>query len=323
MKKQHAAKHHRRSLREIYFHHILWGVVSLVLLCMLLAFWFYAQTLNQKNVQLQREIATRNSLAKSCTAREQWVANTTKTFETSTPNGSRKYDVHLPADYVSNKYYPVIMYFPGKGMTAVDGEKSSDINRLPVIAVYPHPTIGKDSYWSWESAPYSSGVDDITFASDILDKVQSDLCVDRARIYAAGLSNGGGMVSLLSCRLPDTFAAFGIVAGAVYYPTNVCTPDRATPLISIHGDHDVNVPYYGSTARKLPPIETWMADRAKINDCAVDPIVTNSDALTTVTTWQFCRDGATVQNVRMNGGGHIWDAKATDTLWNFMSRFSL
>lgn len=323
MKKLHTAKHHRRSLRETYFHHILWGVVSLVLIFMLLGVWLYTQTLNQKNAQLQRQIATRNSLAKSCNAREQWAPDTTKTFETSTPNGSRKYDVHLPAGFVGNQYYPVLMYFPGKGMMAVDGEKTSGINQLPVIAVYPHPTLGKDSVWSWESAPYSSGVDDVSFASDILDKVQADLCVDRARIYAAGLSNGGGMVSLLSCKLPDTFAAFGIVAAAVYHPTNTCTPDRATPLISIHGDSDPNVPYYGSTSRKLPPIEAWMAERAKLNGCSSSPTITNNDALTTVTTWQFCRDGATVQNVRMNGGGHIWDTESADRVWRFMSQFTL
>ncbi len=137
------------------------------------------------------------------------------------------------------------------------------------------------------------------------------------------MSNGGGMVSLLSCKLSDRFAAFGIVAGAMYYPAGGCTPPQPTPLINIHGDSDSSVPYGGSAVRKLPDIASWSADRAKDNGCNPQPTTTNIDAVTTLTSWSGCRNNASVQNIRLRGGGHLWWPEATQTLWQFMSKHSL
>ena len=38
--------------------------------------------------------------------------------------------------------------------------------------------------------------------------------IDPARIYANGLSNGGGMAFVLSCTMSDRIAAVGLVAAA-------------------------------------------------------------------------------------------------------------
>ncbi len=38
------------------------------------------------------------------------------------------------------------------------------------------------------------------FISDLLDYVESNLCVDTSRVYAAGVSNGGGMAALAGLR---------------------------------------------------------------------------------------------------------------------------
>lgn len=38
------------------------------------------------------------------------------------------------------------------------------------------------------------GVDDIQFTLDMISDLQDNLCVDSKRIYAAGKSNGGGLV---------------------------------------------------------------------------------------------------------------------------------
>ena len=314
-------KKRRPSLQSIYIHHIAWGVVCLVMLGLLITVWSMNQTATRKAAALEQRLSQMTQPA--CNARETWSANTTKDFSIKIGEQNRSYRVHLPNGFSTTKYYPVVMYFTGKGTGSVDGERLANLNTLPAITIYPQATMGKDGYFAWQGAPYSSGVDDVAFVDGMLDKVQSQLCVKRSNIYATGYSNGGGIVSLLSCKLPDRFAAFGIVAGAMYYPAGDCTPERPTPLINIHGDSDPVVPYKGSITRKLPAIDSWVTERARDNGCTMQPSTTYKGNGTYITTWQFCRNGATVQNIRVQGGGHAWATEAPDTLWQFMTQYSL
>jgi poly(3-hydroxybutyrate) depolymerase len=57
---------------------------------------------------------------------------------------------------------------------------------------------------------------DIRFTSDILDKLENDYCVDKARIYSSGKSNGGGFTNTLACDpvLSKRIAAFAPVSGS-------------------------------------------------------------------------------------------------------------
>lgn len=313
---------HRSTVRELYIHHIAWGGVCLLLFFAVLMLWFLNQELGRKTVNLEHTLAAISR--ETCSVRTPWQAGTTKQFSVPTPHGNREYGVHLPANFNKTQYYPTLFYYGGKGGTWQQGEAISGINQLPVIAIYPSPTHGTDGALSWQSAPYSSGADDIAFTKAILTDIQSTLCVDRTRIYAMGMSNGGGIVSLLSCKMSDTFAAVGIGAAALYYPDARCTPSQPVPLINIHGDADGIVPYYGSATRKLPPIDSWMQWRAEQNHCLPLPQTSPAPALTiTTTVWQSCAHNATVQNVKIQGGGHIWNNAIRDTAWQFMSQFSL
>lgn len=314
-------KRRRPSLQSIYIHHIAWGVVCLVMFGLLITVWSMNQTANQKSIALEKRLSQMAEPA--CSARDTWGANTTKNFTLKVGDKDRSYRVHLPERFSATEYYPVVLYFTGKGTGSVDGERLANLNKLPAIAIYPQASTGKDGYFAWQGAPYSSGDDDVAFVDAMLDRVHSQLCVQRSHVYATGYSNGGGIVSLLSCKLPDRFAAFGIVAGAMYYPAGDCTPERPTPLINIHGDNDPIVPYKGSIVRKLPAIDSWVTERARDNGCALQPSITYQGNGTYVTTWQFCRNGATVQNIRIQGGGHAWITDAPDTLWRFMTQYSL
>ncbi len=308
------------KLRGTYIHHILWGLVCLILFGLLLAMWFYNQSLDRQTALLEQRI--QQQARPLCEARSTWQANTTKTFQIESNEIARSYMVHLPKDFNPKAYYPMVLFFPGKGGSAIDAERGFGMNGLPAIVIYPQPTLGKDNFYSWQGAPYSSGADDVQFVSDIIDKVSGQLCIDRTRIYAVGMSNGGGMAAVLSCRMPDRIAAFGIVAGAFYYPTSDCAPKSPTPIINIHGDSDIVVPYDGSAIRKLPRIDDWVAFRAAKNGCNTKPYsLANPGAITT--TWQFCRDGASVQNIRLHDTGHVWMKDATQTIWKFLSSYKL
>ena len=43
---------------------------------------------------------------------------------------------------------------------------------------------------------------DVRFIGDLIGALQASYDIDPARIFANGLSNGGGMAFVLSCRMP-------------------------------------------------------------------------------------------------------------------------
>ena len=304
-------------------HHIAWAILCILLIIMTTSLWTSIQSLQRANGDLRSQLAAaKMPIQRTCKVQGEWRAGETKRLSAATTTGDRHYLVHLPTNFTDSTYYPVLLFYPGKGASAEAGEMAFGLDALPAIVIYPYPTTGTDGANSWQGAPYSSGVDDVAFTNSILDQVETDLCIDRTKVYAAGLSNGGGFASLLSCRLSDRIAAYAIVSGAVYYPSGECKPPRSVPLVTIHGDADPIVPFNGSVTRKLPPIYTWTAMRAQMNQCQKLQ-VTYPNTATTATTWSDCKDKAVVQSVNIRGGGHVWGQVSNDYLWQFLSRFSL
>jgi len=98
---------------------------------------------------------------------------------------------------------------------------------------------------------------DVAFVTALLDALEREWCVDRRRIYAAGMSNGGFFASLLGCVLADRLAATASVAGAK--PLPACPEPQPVPTLFIHGANDKVVdPALARSARD------W---RAGINGC--------------------------------------------------------
>ncbi|MDB5176444.1 MAG: putative polyhydroxybutyrate depolymerase, polyhydroxybutyrate depolymerase [Candidatus Saccharibacteria bacterium] len=325
MAAQYVAKRRQNLYKQhvTYMHHVAWGIVCILLLAVVLGLLTQAQTLSNNNSDLRRQLAAAKMPSTTCRVTGQWQANTTKQLAISAPSGSRDYFVHTPKDFADTKYYPLLMFYPGRGASAQAAEAAYKLDALPAVVVYPTPTMGAGGMLAWQGAPYSSGSDDIGFTTAILDKTMSDLCIDRTKVYAAGMSNGGGFTSLLSCKLSSRFAAYAIVSGALYYPNGDCTPPRPSPLISIHGDQDQTVPYDGSVFRKLPPVDDWIAARAAKNGCNNPPTTTYSNGDAVATVWNNCKNGASVENVRIEGGIHAWGQIPNEQIWQFLSRFSL
>ena len=314
-------KHRVKPGKKIASHHIAWATACLVLLAVMSVLWLNSQTLGQKTAALEQRLT--QATTDTCTVRGPWAAGTTRKFSLTSQDMERSYLVHLPTDFNPAQYYPAVVFFPGKGASALIGQASSQLDKLPAIVIYPEPTHGKDGALSWQGAPYSSGVNDVQFVSDVLDKAEGQLCIQKNRIYAAGMSNGGGMAALLSCQLSDRFAAYGVVAGAMYYPEGNCLSHRPTPIITLHSDTDTVVPYYGSETRGLPSIDNWVESHAKNNGCQTTPATTYLASSATITTWQHCQNNATVQKIRLHNTGHLWAPDAPSVLWQFFARHSL
>ena len=179
----------------------------------------------------------------------------------------RKYGVHVPADYDKDHQYPTIFGFHGSGSIGFFFEADTRLDEAQFtgdkIMVYPDGLGG-----NWAGANYSESTveQDLQFVWDMLADLRQEFCVDSARIYATGMSNGGGFVDAIACNdtVGGEFAAFAPASGA-YYTNNDdtysdCKPARVpTPILEIHGGADESVKYDGGEGEggTQPAIADW------------------------------------------------------------------
>ena len=172
----------------------------------------------------------------------------------------------------------------------------------------------------------SSGVDDVAFIRTLIDQLASELCIDAARVYSTGLSNGGFLSHRLACELADKIAAIGPVAGVLGIDN--CAPSRPVPVLAVNGTADPLVYYNGGNGQKsvADTIAFWVAT----NQCTtMTQSFQNGDA--TCVTHGGCTAGADVTLCTIDQGGHQWpggetlpllgkksdDLVATDAIWTF------
>ena len=179
--------------------------------------------------------------------------------------------------------------------------------------------------------------DDVEFVADLLDHLEQRFCIDTARIYTTGMSNGGAMSAVLACRLSDRIAAFASVAAVVWGPQ--CAQARPVPIIAIHGTADPLVPFEGGRVECCgnPTIASTpgtMANWAAHDGCAPDPVEEPVAGVVRVRRWEGCAPGGDVRLYIVEGGGHTWpgarvglsslgettkDIDATEVIWDFFA----
>ena len=152
---------------------------------------------------------------------------------------------------------------------------------------------------------------EIRFFSGLIDTLTATYNLDPNRIYANGLSNGGGMSFALSCTLSDRVAAGGGVAPALFLPWSSCTDQRAVPMMAFHGTADRLTPYHGGrswvdTRQTFPDIPTWVADWAQRNRCLPTPVDAEVAPDVVRRSYAACAEGADVVFYTIEGGGHTW-----------------
>jgi polyhydroxybutyrate depolymerase len=175
----------------------------------------------------------------------------------------------------------------------------------------------------------SEGLDDVGLLRAFVADISTALCIDRRRVYATGMSNGGYMSHRLGCEAADLFAAVAPVAGAMGIPD--CAPSRPMPLIAFHGLQDGLVPY----AEGRAALDLWL----DLNGCAGEPARTDFGA-SYCETWTGCAEGIDVAFCTLDPMGHCWpggssalclafigpyndDINANEAMWEFFSRFPL
>ena len=207
---------------------------------------------------------------------------------------------------------PLVIVFHGFTRSPEEIERTSGMSALAeeygFVVAYPAGT-GFPRRWLSE---LSQGDQDVQFARDLISLVSGAVPIDARRVYAAGMSNGGGMAARLACDAADLVAAVGPVAAA--YPSDPCEPGRPVPVAAVHGTADPIVPYEGR-GEALPSVEDVMADWVGRNGCDPEPVTDEVAADVSRVAWDGCAAGADLVLYRVAGGRHGWPGSGDTTLW--------
>lgn len=258
----------------------------------------------------------------------------------------REYVLYVPRNYDRAKPAPLVISLHGALLGPAAQMGMSQWNRVAdkhgFIVVYPSGLtsgvgLASGTLPVWPMEPEAVLKADVTFISDLIDKLEAGYNIDPARIYVNGFSNGGGMAFVLSCTLSQRIAAVGTVAAAQSLTWKWCADTRPVPMITFHGTADRFMPYNGGSSPiapgTFPSVSTWAANWARRNRCGPSPV--ESVVATDVTRLEYknCADDAAVVLYTLKGAGHQWpggepmpesiagpasrNIEATSQMWEF------
>ncbi len=263
----------------------------------------------------------------------------------------RTYELYTPSSYNANRPMPLVMVFHGHDGTGASIAEVTRFNELAeqkgFIVVYPD---GINHNWNL-IGNYSGKEDDVSFVSALLDHMKQVRNIDSQKIYAAGFSKGAIFTQNLACELPDKFAAFASVAGAL--PLRLqskCQPNEAVSMLMINGTNDSSVLYKGDDKNKkgalisVPEtVNFWLANNKCTSPTEVKQLPTpkpNNHFKVNSSRYSSCNGDSEVIFNSILDGGHSWpggaskDASlnqfnanlgfnATETIWNFFEKHAL
>lgn len=129
--------------------------------------------------------------------------------------GERSFFITRPTDYDPDVPHPVIVAFAGTNWSGAMIRPYFALETDPsAIYVYPdlefHDFEGWGNLGGWLLGPHANpadGSEDIELVRELLDLLESQYCVDTARVFATGHSWGGDMAAVVGCFLGDRFTA--------------------------------------------------------------------------------------------------------------------
>jgi polyhydroxybutyrate depolymerase len=240
-----------------------------------------------------------------------WYAPNRTTGTIVSSGHDREYLLHVPKTYDGTKPTPLVitlhpaMNWPAFVAKLTRWNDVADENGF--IVAYPAAAGHGPRAWL-DGKP--GLLMDVRFVSDLIDTLQASYNIDPARIYADGISQGGGVAFVLACRLSPRIAAVATVAAAYELPWWWCKPERPVPAIAFHGTADPVVLYKGGPSpvspRDFPSIPEWSRTWAERNRCTGKTVETKVAPRATRLEYTGCADNASVVLFTLEGAGHQW-----------------
>lgn len=269
----------------------------------------------------------------------------------------RTYNMYVPESIKPGASPAVVFVLHGGGGNAKQIEKytnfSSLADREGFIVVYPQ---GFDKQWNdgrdvIQSRAHRLKIDDVKFITSIIDMMELKYHIDRKKVFACGISNGGFMSLRLACEIPDKLAAVASVAASMPKGEWVrCNPQSKISVLLINGDADPLVPFNGGYVKignkkrgECEPVIMAFDFWKRVAGFTQRPYYTNivdaDKGDQTLCFFEFYKspDGYETGLIHVKNGGHTWpgaqpyltekivgkvsrDFNATAEIWEFFKR---
>jgi len=254
-------------------------------------------------------------------------------------DGTRRYILDVPEGARPQEPVPLLFDFHGFGHSGGgvwNVSRFKDMaTREPFITVYPDGStvhlLGRDGA-GWDVFTTDDNRD-LRFVSGLLDQLERTYCIDLARVYATGFSNGAFLSYRLACTQANRFAAVAPVGGGeVSLP---CAPPRAVPVLIYHARNDEMVAVERARAARdawvtrnqcREPAEKRGRNSFSVADDSGEKRVASAfsgggglaptPAVSRCERYTGCRDGADVEYCE-GDFGHHWPVEATERIWAF------
>jgi len=278
-------------------------------------------------------------------------AATAETIERTVRVGAseRSYEIDVPAHRERAQALPVVIVFHGGGGAADSVRRQSRMSARGeadgFITVYPQGSggiAGRLKTWNAGTCcgpAMQQRIDEMAFVAALLDDLAAAVAIDRARVYATGISNGGMMAYEVACAFADRIAAIAVVAGEMT-ALERCRPSRPVPVLVIHGSDDRNLPVDGGVGAKAFAVHDVRSVAAAVefwrrHDGCADSARSEVAGTVRRTRYASCSGGSEVELVMIEGGGHSWPGgdrlarfldppsqalDATAEIWRFFAR---
>lgn len=267
----------------------------------------------------------------------------------------RRHYIHVPPKYDAKTPPAVVLALHGAMMDAKMMEGFTGLNETAdkhnFIVVYPNGTGPGGVILTWNAGMFpgelnKTKVDDVKYLGKVLDDVEAAVKIDKKRIYACGLSNGGMMCYRLASEMSDRIAAIAPVAGTM--AVEKYQPKRPVPVVHFHGTKDNLVPFKGLPNKdgkiyKFRSVPDTIAACVKANGCGEKPTETmiegKEDKLKVIRkNYGKGKDGAEVVLYVVEDGGHTWpgmtlapaflglstkNISANEVMWEFFRKHAL
>lgn len=239
---------------------------------------------------------------------------------------ARTYRVFRPATLDAQRPVALVLLLHG---CASSGDRFAAITRFDkqaeiggFVAAYPDALAnfgpGFDHCWNEYLDP--SKVDDLAFINALIDRLATDLPIDKGRIFVAGLQSGGHMSHTLACATGERIASIASVSGGMPIDDQKASmrcPDarlsKPVSLLEIHGTADDFIPYEGGGPLSAPATLDMVKYWAMLDGCSGDPSVSQK-GITKTSLWRRCAGGAVVRLDAVAGGHNTWFGSNVDSV---------
>jgi polyhydroxybutyrate depolymerase len=188
---------------------------------------------------------------------------------------------------------------------AIESGLSRSADRHGFAVLYPTAAWSRH-FWSLN---HSAVPDDVPRLRALLPRAERRACVNPRRVYATGVSNGGGFAARVGCEMSDTFAAVAPVAGG-YSSLDDCPDGTRTSVLEIHGSADQIVPYEGRGPERDGDVREYVSGWARRDGCDAHPRITHPRRYVTRVVHRHCDPGYAVVHFRLEGTDHGWPGAA-------------